>query len=82
MSMLSSGQFTIKVDASTVAGIERRMLDAQGRYRPNPCSFYLLNLAIDVSPLPFFLFHYVQNADGRDDRPQSASLSLSSSSAS
>jgi len=82
MSMLSSGQFTIKADASTVAGIERRMLDAQGRYRPNPCSFYLLNLAIDVSPLPFFLFHYVQNADGRDDRPQSASLSLSSSSAS
>jgi hypothetical protein len=53
MSMLSSGQFTIKVDASTVAGIERRMLDAQGRYRPNPCRFYLLNLAIDVSFPPF-----------------------------
>jgi hypothetical protein len=53
MSMLSSGQFTIKVDASIVAGIEKRMLDAQGRYRPNPCSFYLLNLAIDVS-LPLF----------------------------
>ena len=60
MSMLSSGQFSIKVDASTVAGVERRMLamgivgrmvDAQGRYAPNPCSFYLLNLAIDVSLL-------------------------------
>ena len=34
MSMLSSGQFTVKA----------------GDYQANPCSFYLLNLAIDVSP--------------------------------
>lgn len=44
MSMLSSGQFSIK--------IEPRAFDARGHYQPNPCSFYLLNLAIDVS---FFL---------------------------
>lgn len=36
MSMLSSGQLTIKA----------------GDYQANPCSFYLLNLAIDVSLIP------------------------------
>lgn len=36
MSMLSSGQLTIKA----------------GDYQANPCSFYLLNLAIDVSFAP------------------------------
>lgn len=46
MSMLSSGQFSIKLDASNVA---KRMVDDSGQYKPNPCSFYLLNLAIDVS---------------------------------
>ena len=35
MSMLSSGQLTVKVKAD--------------EYQANPCSFYLLNLAIDVS---------------------------------
>jgi hypothetical protein len=35
MSMLSSGQLTVKVKADD--------------YQANPCSFYLLNLAIDVS---------------------------------
>ena len=39
MSMLSSGQLTIKA----------------GDYQANPCSFYLLNLAIDVSFLPGLL---------------------------
>ena len=38
MSMLSSGQLTIKA----------------GDYQANPCSFYLLNLAIDVSLSPDF----------------------------
>ncbi|TVY40012.1 Vacuolar membrane protein [Lachnellula occidentalis] len=47
MSMMSSGQFSIKVDATSVA--QRRMVDANGKYRPNPCSFYLLNLAIDTT---------------------------------
>jgi hypothetical protein len=53
MSMLSSGQFTIKLDPNTVVAreLQRRMTDEHGNYKPNPCSFYLLNLAIDVSPL-------------------------------
>jgi hypothetical protein len=55
MSMLSSGQFSIKLDANSVAGTRRRDVDANGKYRPNPCSFYLLNLAIDVSPPISFL---------------------------
>lgn len=57
MSLLSSGQFSIKVNPSTIEGrglaeIVGRMVDGQGRYQPNPCSFYLLNLAIDVSIFP------------------------------
>jgi len=54
MSMLSSGQFTIKLDPSSVAQreLQRRMTDEHGNYKPNPCSFYLLNLAIDVSIPP------------------------------
>jgi hypothetical protein len=51
MSMLSSGQFSIKVGPGHVA---RRMVGADGHYQPNPCSFYLLNLAIDVSFMIFF----------------------------
>jgi hypothetical protein len=39
MSMLSSGQFEVKA----------------GDYQANPCSFYLLNLAIDVSSNPTLL---------------------------
>jgi hypothetical protein len=49
MSMLSSGQFSIKVDTAVVSQRARRMVDENGKYQPNPCSFYLLNLAIDVS---------------------------------
>jgi hypothetical protein len=44
MSMLSSGQFTVKADPTSIIS---RM--AGENYHPNPCSFYLLNLAIDVS---------------------------------
>lgn len=47
MSMLSSGQFSIKLGPEHVQG--RDEVAADGRYVPNPCSFYLLNLAIDVS---------------------------------
>jgi len=50
MSMLSSGQFTMKLDASVAV----RAMNANGKYRPNPCSFYLLNLAIDVSPTSLY----------------------------
>lgn len=46
MSLLSSGQFSIAVAPSTV---QTRGQDKNGTYQPNPCSFYLLNLAIDVS---------------------------------
>lgn len=43
MSMLSSGQLTVTPKTKT------------GEYRANPCSFYLLNLAIDVSRLNTFI---------------------------
>lgn len=42
MSMLSSGKFDVAASTSTVQGVKGE--------EPNPCSFYLLNLAIDVSP--------------------------------
>jgi hypothetical protein len=44
MSMLSSGKFDVATttNAAPPAG-------AEGEDQPNPCSFYLLNLAIDVS---------------------------------
>ena len=45
MSMLTSGRFSIKVDPIAVAGVAAR----EDGYVPNPCSSYLLNLAIDVS---------------------------------
>jgi len=48
MSLLSSGQLSIKVGPQHVS---RDTATADGRYVPNPCSFYLLNLAIDVSTL-------------------------------
>lgn len=55
MSMLSSGQLSIKVGPEIVSArnldLIVRMVDSKGKYKPNPCSFYLLNLAIDVSPL-------------------------------
>ncbi|KAK0763147.1 vacuolar membrane domain-containing protein [Trichoderma afarasin] len=48
MSMLTSGRFSIKVEPTVV---ERLVLVARGDddYVPNPCSFYLLNLAIDTT---------------------------------
>jgi len=45
MSMLTSGRLDIKLEPATVPATER----AEESYVPNPCSFYLLNLAIDVS---------------------------------
>lgn len=50
MSMLTSGRFSIKVMPETVAVTTARMLLRRGEeYVPNPCSFYLLNLAIDTT---------------------------------
>ena len=48
MSMLSSGQFSIKLGPRHIV---RNTVDADDNYQPNPCSFYLLNLAIDVGIL-------------------------------
>ncbi|KAF7901250.1 hypothetical protein EAF00_003471 [Botryotinia globosa] len=54
MSMLSSGQFSVKLDASNVA---KRMVGDSGQFNPNPCSFYLLNLAIDTTiGIPILIF--------------------------
>lgn len=61
MSMVSSGQVGVKA----------------GDYQPNPCSFYLLNLAIDVS-LTFVrsvLLSYVANSYFLVFRPLSGSQS-------
>lgn len=56
MSMLTSGRFSIKVapaDVAAAAMMVKRLAGGDGgddgEYQPNPCSFYLLNLAIDVS---------------------------------
>ncbi|KAH7188682.1 vacuolar membrane protein-domain-containing protein [Fusarium flagelliforme] len=46
MSMLTSGRFSVQVDPSASA-ITTRSDDDD--YAPNPCSFYLLNLAIDTT---------------------------------
>jgi hypothetical protein len=60
MSLLSSGKLDVQVAVSDVtrravnmeglAALARRTVETQEKYTPNPCSFYLLNLAIDVSP--------------------------------
>ncbi|PHH61545.1 hypothetical protein CDD81_282 [Ophiocordyceps australis] len=45
MSMLTSGRFSVSLD-SAVPVVAARSDDS---YQPNPCSFYLLNLAIDTT---------------------------------
>lgn len=90
MSMLTSGRFSIKVEpaavATTAAVMMKRMAASEGdggdagEYVPNPCSFYLLNLAIDVSCSRTLCCSESWNhriADFRR-RPQSAYLSSSS----
>lgn len=69
MSMLSSGQLSIKVNPATIearglAVVVARMAGAEGKYQPNPCSFYLLNLAIDVSVSTSTPEELGTNADG------------------
>ncbi|KAF8440660.1 vacuolar membrane protein-domain-containing protein [Kalaharituber pfeilii] len=50
LSMLSSGQFSTEPTPKTVGRIFRRHGDDDdGEYHANPCSFYLLNLAIDTT---------------------------------
>jgi hypothetical protein len=48
MSMLTSGRFSIQVEAAAAAAAGRFRARDDDPYIPNPCSFYLLNLAIDV----------------------------------
>jgi hypothetical protein len=60
MSLLTSGRFSVKIEPGATS---RMMPRDEDQYVPNPCSFYLLNLAIDVSqarntkaPLPPFFW--------------------------
>lgn len=46
MSMLTSGRFSVQVEPGAA---NRLMARDDDQYIPNPCSFYLLNLGIDVS---------------------------------
>lgn len=67
MSMLTSGRFSIKVEPAAVGAVARslvtRVAAGEGNeYTPNPCSFYLLNLAIDVSLISSVRFQ----KDGRN----------------
>ena len=57
MSMLTSGRLDLSADAAaaaaaaSAAAVTTKLLTLRDEpYVPNPCSFYLLNLAIDVSP--------------------------------
>ncbi|KAI6250039.1 hypothetical protein HI914_01509 [Erysiphe necator] len=64
MSLLSSGQLSIKVDPAIVntKELQERLADNIDDYSPNPCSFYLLNLAIDTTigiPILIFLLHII-----------------------
>ncbi|CRK20499.1 Store-operated calcium entry regulator STIMATE like protein [Verticillium longisporum] len=50
MSMLTSGRFNVQVEPASAATVAGRMLASRADdYTPNPCSFYLLNLAIDTT---------------------------------
>ncbi|KAI5926784.1 vacuolar membrane protein-domain-containing protein [Camillea tinctor] len=49
MSMLTSGRFSIKLDPVNVQTAHRLLRRDDADYAPNPCSFYLLNLAIDTT---------------------------------
>jgi hypothetical protein len=58
MSLLTSGRFSVKLDPTVVQGAVRLLRREDAPYVPNPCSFYLLNLAIDVSLEPFLSSKY------------------------
>ncbi|KFH47269.1 Vacuolar membrane protein-like protein [Hapsidospora chrysogenum ATCC 11550] len=49
MSLLTSGRFSIEVEAGAAPAAGRFSARDDDPYTPNPCSFYLLNLAIDTT---------------------------------
>ena len=49
MSMLTSGSFSINEMEPVTTRLMKRGTETDDGYVPNPCSWYLLNLAIDVS---------------------------------
>ncbi|KAK8019550.1 hypothetical protein PG990_004688 [Apiospora arundinis] len=49
MSMLTSGRFSVKLEPTNVQAVARLLRREDDAYVPNPCSFYLLNLAIDTT---------------------------------
>ncbi|KAI1433013.1 vacuolar membrane protein-domain-containing protein [Xylaria sp. CBS 124048] len=49
MSMLTSGGFSVKLGPSAVQTAAKLLRKETIPYVPNPCSFYLLNLAIDTT---------------------------------
>ncbi|KAI1128878.1 vacuolar membrane protein-domain-containing protein [Nemania abortiva] len=49
MSMLTSGRFSVDLGPPTVQTAARMLRREDIPYVPNPCSFYLLNLAIDTT---------------------------------
>lgn len=51
MSMLTSGRFSITLEPTAVETATKLLRRDDAPYVPNPCSFYLLNLAIDVSTI-------------------------------
>ncbi|CAK7204434.1 hypothetical protein SEUCBS139899_007191 [Sporothrix eucalyptigena] len=59
MSLLTSGRFSIKLTPSVVsrAAVLLQRDGGSEPYTPNPCSFYLLNLAIDTTlGIPILIF--------------------------
>ncbi|KAH8180001.1 STIMATE family protein [Sarocladium implicatum] len=58
MSMLTSGSFSINEMEPVTTRLMKRGTETDDGYVPNPCSWYLLNLAIDVSwfsrPLSYY----------------------------
>lgn len=76
MSMLSSGQFDVQAQTQAAA---HAAVAAEKGDEPNPCSFYLLNLAIDVCLLLGFypqekLTPFVDNNRHSDPSPPPQTL--------
>ncbi|OLN88610.1 Vacuolar membrane protein [Colletotrichum chlorophyti] len=49
MSMLTSGRFSVTLEKAAASNVRSLISRGDDDYTPNPCSFYLLNLAIDTT---------------------------------